>query len=742
MARRPPRRRDLWAGWRPNGIGRVKPNHYGEMLRTVWENRDALPHAVRILRTGVCDGCALGVAGLHDWTIDGVHLCTTRLNLLRMNTMPAMDHRLLGDVPALRRRDGRSLRELGRLAHPMIRRRGEPGFRRATWDEALDLVAGRIRAAGADRYALYLTARGLTNEVYYVAQKAVRAIGTNSIDNAARVCHAPSTTALKETIGVGATTISYRDLIGTDLVVLWGADVANAQPVTMKYLYLARRRGTRVVVVNPHREPGLERYWVPSNAESALLGTRMTDRFVGVRTGGDTAFIAAVLQTLDETGAVDRAFLDARTTGFDALMDALRRHRRDDLLAMAGVTGEDVRTFAAEYAAAGSCVHVWSMGITQHAHGADNVRGIVALALARGNIGREGAGLMPIRGHSGVQGGAEMGAYATAFPGGVAITPESAADLSARYGFAVPAAPGLTAEEMVEAAGRGDLEVLHSSGGNFLDVLPDPAGVADRLAACPVRVHQDICVSGQMLVDPGEVVVLLPAATRYEQKGGGTETTTERRIAFSPEVLGGRPGEVRSEWRILQDLARRVRPDLGDAPWFADGQAVRDEIARIVPLYDGIQRLRRTGDQVQWGGPRLCADGVFPTPDGRARIRPFTPRDPRPPEGRYVLSTRRGKQFNSMVWRDRDPLTGAGRDALFMSGDDAAAAGLRDGDPVTVRSETARVPARVHVAPVRSGTVQMFFPECNPLLRAGVRDPESGVPDYNAIVEIVPGGMQ
>jgi molybdopterin-dependent oxidoreductase alpha subunit len=737
MARTRPRRRDLWAGLSPNGIGHTKPNHYAEMLRTVWENRDALPHALRILRKGVCDGCALGVAGLHDWTIDGVHLCTTRLNLLRVNTMPAMDHALLADVAALRGRGGRGLRDLGRLAYPMVRRRGEAGFRRVTWDDAMDLVAGRIREAGPDRYALYLTARGITNEVYYVAQKAVRAIGTNNVDNAARVCHAPSTTALKETIGVGATTVSYRDLMGTDLVVLWGADVANAQPVTMKYLYLARREGTRVMVVNPHREPGLERYWVPSNAESALLGTRMTDRFVPVRTGGDAAFAAAVLQTLEEMGAVDRAFLDAHTTGYDDLLDLIGRYRRDDLVEWSGASREDVRAFAHEYARAGSCVHVWSMGVTQHAHGADNVRAIVALALARGNIGRPGAGLMPIRGHSGVQGGAEMGAYATVLPGGVPITAENAARLSEQWGFPVPVGPGLTAEEMVEAAGRGDLEVLHSSGGNFLDVLPDPALVARRLEACPVRVHQDICVSSQMLVDPGEVVVLLPAATRYEQEGGGTETTTERRIAYSPEIRGGRPGEVRTEWRIFEDLARRVRPDLGDGPWFRDGQAVRDEIARVVPMYDGIQRLRATGDQVQWGGERLCEGGVFPTADGRARLRPFTPRDPRPPEGRFVLSTRRGKQFNSMVWRDRDPLTGAGRDALFISAADAARVGAADGDAVVVRSDVAEVPARLHVAPVREGTVQMFFPECNPLLRAGVRDPESGVPDYNATVEVL-----
>ena len=142
MARTRPRRRDLWVSLRPNGIGLTKPNHYLDMLRVAWENRRALPYASRILRKGVCDGCALGVAGLHDWTIDGVHLCTTRLSLLKVNTMGAMDHSLLADVGPLRRRTGAELRDLGRLAHPMVRRAGEPGFSRVSWDAALDLVGG------------------------------------------------------------------------------------------------------------------------------------------------------------------------------------------------------------------------------------------------------------------------------------------------------------------------------------------------------------------------------------------------------------------------------------------------------------------------------------------------------------------------------------------------------------------------------------------------------------------------
>jgi predicted molibdopterin-dependent oxidoreductase YjgC len=291
---------------------------------------------------------------------------------------------------------------------------------------------------------------------------------------------------------------------------------------------------------------------------------------------------------------------------------------------------------------------------------------------------------------------------------------------------------------MVESAARGRIEVLYSSGGNFLDVLPDPASVEDALERVPVRVHQDIFVSSQMLVDPGEVVVLLPACTRYEQPGGGTETTTERRVLFSPEIPGPRIGEARSEWEIFADLGRRVRPDRAHLLDFPDADAVRDEIAEVVPAYRGVEQLQKLGDQVQWGGTRLCADGVFPTPDGKARFLPVAPPVREQPDRGFVLSTRRGKQFNSMVFAEQDPLTGAGRDGVLVAPEDARALGLASGARVLLRSDHGEMEATVHEAPIQPGNVQVFFPEGNVLLARGRLDPGSGVPDYNARVEIVP----
>ncbi len=734
-------RRDLWVGFSPNGIGRQKPNHFLDMAKTVWTNRRNLPYAWRILRRGVCDGCALGVAGFHDWTISGVHLCTTRLNLLALNTMRALDETVLADVDTLRRLSGAELRNLGRLPYPMIRRAGERGFRRATWDEALDVVADKIRTAEPDAFALYMTARGITNEVYYAAQKTARFLGTNNVDNAARVCHAPSTTALKRAVGAAATTCSYADVIESDLIVLFGSNVANGQPVFMKYLYLARKRGAKVVVINPVREPGLERYWVPSNAESAMFGTLIADEFFSVHTGGDVAFVNGVLKILIERDCIDHEFVGAHSEGFSDLRETLATEDFATLKRISGTTRAEMERFADLYGGAASAILVWSMGITQHRRGTDAVTAIANLGLARGNVGRRGSGLMPIRGHSGVQGGAEMGAYATAFPGGVAITESSAAALAERYGFPVGDQPGLTAEEMVLAGGRGEIDVLYSSGGNFLDVLPDPDAVEAALARVPVRVHQDIVVSSQMLVDAAEAVVLLPACTRYEQRGGGTETTTERRIIFSPEVDGPRIGEARAEWEIFGDLAARVDPARADLVQFTDADAIRAEIADVVPMYRGVDGLTKLGDSVQWGGPRLGHDGRFATPDGLAHFTVVRAHeDDDLGTGEFVLSTRRGRQFNTMVFAATDPLTGAPRDGVLMSAPDVRRLGLAAGAAVRVRSDHGEMAGHVHVAPIRDGNVQVFFPEGNVLLPSGVRDPDSGVPDYTTRVDITARG--
>ena len=352
-------------------------------------------------------------------------------------------------------------------------------------------------------------------------------------------------------------------------------------------------------------------------------------------------------------------------------------------------------SFAQLLAEARSAVFVWSMGITQHQDGVANVSAIINLALSRGFIGRPYCGLMPIRGHSGVQGGAEVGAVPNQLPGGTPIGDEGSARFGPTLGFEVSAIPGLNAVEMINAANDEQIDVLYQIGGNFLETLPEPDFVRQAVERIPTRIHQDIVLTPQILVEPKELVVLFPAQTRYEQTGGGTETSTERRILFSPEIKGRRIGETRAEWEIPMLLAERVRPAGSPLIHFNDSDEIRAEIAKVMPAYVGIEKLARTGDQVQWGGARLCEETdssgatsvKFPTTDGKAAFRQMKV-DPQRRNGLFKLSTRRGKQFNSMVHRSVDALTGAERNDVLISAEDCSRLGLSNGDRITLKSKS------------------------------------------------------
>jgi len=600
-------------------IRRSKPQHYREMLGVIWENRKEIPYAWNILQHGVCDGCSLGPYGLRDNVLDGVHLCMTRLKLLKQNTMAALDPAAMSDVGQLRRMEPEQLRSLGRLAHPLLRRKGERGFLRVSWEEALEVVCKSIRKTAPHELAFLATSHRLTNEVYYVFQKLARVLGTNNVDLCSRLRHAAGVSGLKATLGYGASTCSLSDFIGTDLLVIFGSALANNQPVTTQYMRYAKKAGTRIVVVNPMREYGVGRDFMPAVASSSMLyGPNWMDDFFRPRIGGHIAFINGVLKFLVLAERIDRAFIERHTTGFADLTAALDAQSWDMLEQQSGVTREEMQRFSETYSQARSAVFVYGMGLIQPEFGDDNVKAVVNLALARAMLGREKCGIMPIRGHSGVQGGGDCGSEPDKFPAGFAISDETARRFSNLWHHPVPSKQGCKAPEMIEWAHAGIIKFLYSIGGDLLQTMPDPNFAAQALAKIPLRLHQDIALNPAMLVDPQEAVVLLPGQTRYEQRSGGTSTSTERRIRFTPEIPGHRIGETLPEWEIPILIGRKAMSN-GDKLFpFDDTQAIREEMSRVMPIYQGIEKLTQEGDQLQWGGPQLYKDGFTTMPENRA----------------------------------------------------------------------------------------------------------------------------
>jgi molybdopterin-dependent oxidoreductase alpha subunit len=725
----------------PLGPGRhPRPRPYVEMLQVAWENRDNLPYAWRILNHGVCDGCSLGPRGLRDDVISGVHLCMTRLRLLRLNTMGAIPEARLGDLAALREIPNRDLHRLGRLPYPMIHRAGDDRLHRLSWDEAMGIVAEELADTPGERMGFFATSRGLTNETYYVFQKVARLMGSNHVDLCARLCHAASVAGLKDTLGVPAPTCSLKDLIGSDLVVIMGSHLSNNQPVTTKYLCYAKRQGTKIVVVNPMREPGLERYWVPSDLRSAIFGTKLMDDFFQVSVGGDIAFMHGVLKHLIERGWWDRAFVAERTTGFDEAKGYVEGLAWGELEAASGLTRADMLRFAETYAQAKTCVFVYSMGLTQHRFGVDNVKALVNLALARGMLGRERCGIMPIRGHSGVQGGGECGVDPDKYPGGFEVAnAEDRRRFEELWGVSLPAHHGHRTLQMLEAAHAGDIDFLYSVGGNLLETMPDRNYMLAALSRVKLRVHQDIVFNTSSLL-PGRAVLLLPAETRYETAGGGTATSTERRIRFSPEIPGPRIAEARPEWEIPVRIARAARPSTGAALPYRGTAEIRVEMAKAMPLYAGVEALEREDQWVQWGGERLFADGFKRMPGGRARFTPVPVPSVVIPPGWFYLTTRRGKQFNSMEFTAKDGLMGSrSRLDVLIHPDDAARVGVADGEQIRLRSDVGSWVGVARIAPMKERHLQAYWPETNVLIARSF-DPVSGEPDYNVLVTAEPGG--
>ncbi len=735
----------LWVSKVPFGLGKIKPHHIRDTVKVAWENKDNLPYATRILTQGVCDGCALGVAGLQDQTLQGPHLCTTRLNVLRLNTMPEMKPEVIhADIDELRRKGSTELRKLGRIPYPLIRKLGERKFSRLSWDDALDLIAGKMKRLDPKQYGFYLTSRGITNESYYTAAKVARFLGTNNIDNASRICHSPSKTALSRSLGIGASSCNYKDWIGTDVLVFWGSVAANNQPVSTKYMYAAKRKGTKIIIINPYYEPSMEKYWIPSIAESALFGTKIADDVYQVNIGGDIAFMHGIMKHWFEMeekvpgSAINHEFIQDHVKGLAALKEKVQSYEWETLEKSSGLSKERMEELAVVLAKSKSAVFVWSMGLTQHRFGTDNVSQVANLALLQGFIGREHCGVMPIRGHSGVQGSGEMGADPFVLPGG-GFDDKNVERVEKVWGFEIPRWQGDIVGVSLENAllpeeHERKLKLYYMSGGNFLETMPDPQFVKRCLESVDIRVHQDIIFNTSTFVDAKEAVVVLPAMTRYEQPRGGTSTSTERMVYFSPEIKGPRIAEARSEWEIYIDLAKRVKSEQANLIDFKDAQSIREEIAKAAPNYDGIQYLKKKGDVFQWGGAWLCEDGVCPTPNGKGNLIVMDIPELRKAEGLFYVTTRRGKQFNSMIYSDHDPFNQAERYDVLMNEEDGKKYGIGQGEAIVVYNKHGLFHGKARFVEIKPGNIQVHWPEGNVLIPKGVYEQYAGIPEYNTAV--------
>jgi formate dehydrogenase major subunit len=620
-----------------------------------------------------------------------------------------------------------------RLTTPLIRRNG--ALAPATWDEAAGLVADTltgIRNTDPDGFALISSARA-TNEENYLAQKFARALmGTNNVDNCARLCHAPSAAGLAATFGLGGGTNPFDDLDRCDTILLVGANPTDAHPVVGSRIFQRVMDGARLVVVDPRR----------------TVLARHADIHLRPRPGTNVAVFNGLAHVLVREGFADTAFLDAHTSGYDELSGLLGDYPPDRVAAISGVPEDDLVRAAVMYGQALAPAIFYGLGVTEHLHGTDGVRTLSNLALLRGAVGPgAGGGVNPLRGQNNVQGASDMGALPDLLPGyQKVLDPEARARCAAAWQSEVPPRPGLRIPQMFAAARSGALQALWVIGEDVLATDPDSTSVRAALAACPLVICNDLFLSPTAAAAD----VVFPVAAWLEKDG--TFVNFDRRFQRVRAAVAPPPG-ARTDFEVLHAVAAHMGADLGCA---TPAEAMA-ECAAVAPLFGGIShsRLDREG-ALHWpcgsarsaGTPRLYQDR-FATPDGLAHLaaRPYLPPGEHCDEAfPYLLITgRRAAHYNSgSMTRRTDNLALLAAESLDVGPADAAALGLSDGDPVRLGSRhgtavlRARITDEVEPGQVFAG---FHFPGAAVNnLTSSVEDEVTGCPEYKLTAVRLSGG--
>ncbi len=643
-------------------------------------------------------------------------------------------------IEELAAQDDYWLGQTGRLTHPMIRRAGASHYEPVEWDEALTIVADELRALRSPDEAIFYTSGRTSNEAAFAYQLLARAYGTNNLPDCSNMCHEPTSVALTDAIGIGKGSVTFEDFDVADLVIVVGQNPGTNHPRMLTTLEEVKRRGAHIIAVNPLPEAGLLRFKNPQRASGIIgHGTTLADIHLPVRLGGDQALFRWLTRRVIEANAVDRDFVDHYTEGFDAFREALLQDPVD-LCADIGVADEALQATWQMVRSARRIIICWAMGITQHRDSVATIRDLVNFALVTGSIGRPGAGLSPIRGHSNVQGDRTMGVWST--PETVLLDA-----ISDTFGFDPPRSAGLDSVESLEALRDGKARVVVSMGGNLARSLPDTETAERALTDCRLTVHISTKLNRSHLV-PGELSMILPTLARTDidrQASGPQFVTIEDSFGTVHRSIGRlQPASthLRSEVSIVAGIARRLVSNCG-VQWDdyeSDYRTIRSDIARVIPGFERFEeRVLQPGGFLLPHPPRDRRQ--FPTPSATARFSVEALHPPyHHPGGLVLQSLRSHDQFNTTIYGLDDRYRGVtgGRRVVFINADDLDRLGLRAGslvDIVAGSAECERVARafRVVCYPTPPGCAAVYYPEANVLTHIDNRSTAAGTPSYKSI---------
>ncbi|HST52014.1 MAG TPA: FdhF/YdeP family oxidoreductase [Pyrinomonadaceae bacterium] len=636
----------------------------------------------------------------------------------------------------------------GRITQPVILRRGATHYEPVEWDEAFKFLADELNALDSPDEAAFYTSGRTSNEAAFLYQLFVRQFGTNNLPDCSNMCHESSGRALTETIGVGKGTVTLEDFRLAEAIFVVGQNPGTNHPRMLTALQAAKKRGCRIVHINPLPETGLRRFKHPQHPLDLLgAGTQLSDLFLQVRVNGDVPLLKGIMKEVLEEEArrpnqvLEREFIKEKTHGFDLFAGALLEVSWDELVEQSGISREQMREAARVFVNSSRTIVCWAMGLTQHKNAVANIQEIVNLLLLRGQIGRPGAGVCPVRGHSNVQGDRTMGIWER--PAEVLLDA-----LAREFDFEPPRRHGLDTVETIKAMYERRIKVFFALGGNFLSATPDTEYTAEALRRCRLTVHVSTKLNRAHLVT-GEQALILPCLGRTErdiQKSGEQFVSVENSMGVVHSSRGSlEPASpnLLSEPAIVARLARAALGPRSTLDWewlIEDYDRVRDLIERVIPGFDDYKRRVRVP-----GGfylPNLAREGVFKTSTGRANFTVHElPRHELAHGQLLMMTIRSHDQFNTTIYGLDDRYRGIHneRRVVFVNESDVEEQGLSAGQIVDIVSHfegEERVARRFIVVPysIPRGCAATYFPEANVLVPVRSVADKSNTPASKSVV--------
>lgn len=696
-------------------------------------NRIGLRKSTKALMSkNTCKACALGMGGQAGGMTNELgefpSVCNKSVQAQSTDIqapipLEVFDH----TVAEFRELTAKEIENLGRLNTPIFKAAGSNRYVPITWDEAYEIGVKRLKATNPDRSFFYSSGRS-ANEAAFVFQLLARVYGTNNISNCSYYCHQATGVGLKSTIGTGTATVELADLGKCDLFFLIGANPSSNHPRLIHQLASVRERGGNIIVINPAKEPGLVKFAIPKKPQSMLKGgTEIASEYVQPRIGQDLALLKGLAKAVLETGAHNPEFIEKHCKNFSGWRADIENLPWEEIESRSGVSKGRIFEIAKIYAQSESTVFAWGMGMTHHLHGVQNVEAIACLSLLRGMIGMPGAGLLPLRGHSNVQGVGTNGVKPV-------LADEVIAKMEDRFGFKFPPAKGLDTMASLQSAHKGDVDAAVIMGGNLYAASPNSDWAAEALDKIGFKMFLTTTLNlGHVTgVDAGESLIL-PVTARDEEWDSTTQESMFNYVRLSDGGIN-RLDNVRPESHILADLGAALTPGGPiDFQSFKKHQTTREAIAAIVPGMEALKDISVAREEFHIRN-RLLHAPDFNTESGKASFQVTPLPDNRPAEGQFVLTTLRSEgQFNSIVYEEKDSYRGTEtRWCIMMNPEDILKMGIEPGQYVDVRSENGVMEnVKVYAYGVPSGDVMAYYPEANILVGTGV-DPRSHTPGFKS----------